>query len=104
LLLHGELPNKAQLADLGREVTMHTYVHENIKQFIDGFRYDAHPMSMLASTVAALASFYPEAKDVQTASFAACSDVRFIAKMPTLAAWSRTGTARACRSCTRTTI
>lgn len=65
LLMNGELPNKTQLEEFTNKVTHHTYVHENIKSFMDGFRYDAHPMSMLASTVAALSSFYPEAKNVK---------------------------------------
>jgi citrate synthase len=88
LLMHGELPNKAQLADFTEKISQHTYVHENIKQFMDGFRYDAHPMSMLASTVAALASFYPEAKNVRNRELRRIQMYRLIAKMPTLAAFS----------------
>ncbi len=88
LLLNGELPSKAQLEEFTSSITMHTYVHENIKTFIDGFRYDAHPMSMLASTVAALSSFYPEAKNVKNKEVRRAQMIRLIAKMPTLAAFS----------------
>ena len=65
--MNGELPSKKQLDEFIHLVTHHTYVHENIKTFMDGFRYDAHPMSMLASTVAALSAFYPEAKNIKDA-------------------------------------
>jgi citrate synthase len=88
LLMNGELPNKAELEEFSNKVTHHTYVHENIKQFMDGFRYDAHPMSMLASTVAALSSFYPEAKNVKNKEIRRLQMMRLIAKMPTLAAFS----------------
>jgi citrate synthase len=88
LLMNGELPNKAQLEEFTNKITQHTYVHENIKQFMDGFRYDAHPMSMLASTVAALSSFYPEAKNVKSKEIRRQQMMRLIAKMPTLAAFS----------------
>src|SRR5687767_13874922 len=60
LIMFGELPTQEQLDKWTREITLHTLVHENIKQLIDGFRYDAHPMGMLISTVAALSTFYPE--------------------------------------------
>ena len=88
LLMNGELPNKAQLDEFTDKITHHTYVHENIKQFMDGFRYDAHPMSMLASTVAALSSFYPEAKNVKNRDVRRIQMMRLISKMPTLAAFS----------------
>ncbi len=88
LLMNGELPNKGQLEEFVNKITLHTYVHENIKQFMDGFRYDAHPMSMLASTVAALSSFYPEAKQVKNKEVRRHQMMRLIAKMPTLAAFS----------------
>src|SRR4029434_10942355 len=65
LLLNGELPTRKPLDDFVHTVTHHTYVHENIKEYLDGFRYDAHPMSMLAATVSALSSFYPEAKNIK---------------------------------------
>ncbi|MBL8935965.1 MAG: citrate (Si)-synthase, partial [Archangium sp.] len=86
LLMNGELPTKPQLDEFVTKITHHTYVHENIKQFMDGFRYDAHPMSMLASTVAALSSFYPEAKQVKNKEVRRNQMMRLIAKMPTLAA------------------
>jgi len=88
LLMNGELPTKKQLEEFTHIITHHTYVHENIKQFMDGFRYDAHPMSMLASTVAALSSFYPEAKNVKSKEIRRIQMMRLIAKMPTLAAFS----------------
>ena len=88
LVMNGELPNKAQLEEFTSKITHHTYVHENIKSFMDGFRYDAHPMSMLASTVAALSSFYPEAKNVKNREIRRLQMMRLIAKMPTLAAFS----------------
>ena len=64
LLLNGELPSRKQLDDFLHTVTHHTYVHENVKKFIDGFHHDAHPMGILVSTLAALSTFYPEAKAV----------------------------------------
>jgi citrate synthase len=64
LLLNGELPNSKQLEGFRNQVTMHTMVHENMREFIDGFRYDAHPMGILLSTVGALSTFYPDAKNV----------------------------------------
>ncbi len=88
LLLHGELPNQQQ-ADLWvHEITMHTYVHENITQFMKGFRYDAHPMGTLVSTVAALSTFYPEAKDIDDEDNRWIQSQRLIAKMPTMAAFA----------------
>jgi citrate synthase len=88
LLMNGELPNKQQLEEFTTKITHHTYVHENIKSFMDGFRYDAHPMSMLASTVAALSSFYPEAKNVKNREVRRAQMMRLIAKMPIFAAFS----------------
>src|SRR6202167_2221916 len=64
LIIHGELPDEAQLRDWTYHVTHHTFIHESIKKFLDGFHYDAHPMGMLISTVAALSTFYPDAKDI----------------------------------------
>src|SRR4051794_780186 len=64
LLIHGQLPTQQQLDEWVHEITIHTYVHENIKQFLDGFRYDAHPMGMLLSSVGALSTFYPDAKKI----------------------------------------
>src|SRR5262245_20801265 len=62
LLRNGELPTQDQYDTWVHDITFHTYVHENIKRFLEGFRYDAHPMSMLCSSIAALSSFYPQAK------------------------------------------
>ena len=64
LLLYGELPTEAQAEEWVHHITFHTYVHENIARFMQGFRYDAHPMGTLVSTVAALSTFYPEAKEI----------------------------------------
>jgi len=88
LLLNGELPSRKQLDDFVYTVTHHTYVHENIKAYMDGFRYNAHPMSMLAATVAALSSFYPEAKNIKDAQNRRVQQIRMVAKMPTIAAFS----------------
>src|SRR5258707_10994979 len=87
LLRNGELPAQAQYDDGTHQITFHTYVHENIKTFLSGFRYDAHPMSMLTSTVAALSSFYPNAKNIQDPEERHISIVRLLAKLPTLAAF-----------------
>ncbi|MEX2179043.1 MAG: citrate synthase [Gemmatimonadaceae bacterium] len=87
LLRHGELPNQKEYDKWVRDITFHTYVHENIKAFLGGFRYDAHPMSMLCSAVAALSSFYPEAKNIQDPGQRDISIVRLLAKLPTLAAF-----------------
>ncbi|MDB4913627.1 MAG: citrate synthase, partial [Gemmatimonadetes bacterium] len=86
LLRNGELPTQPQYDDWTHQITYHTYVHENIKTFLSGFRYDAHPMSMLCSTVAALSSFYPNAKNIQDPEERHISIVRLLAKLPTLAA------------------
>jgi citrate synthase len=88
LVMNGELPTKKQLEDFVYLVTHHTYVHENVKGFMDGFRYDAHPMAMLASTVAALSAFYPEAKNIKDPQVRRIQMIRAIAKMPTIAAFS----------------
>ena len=88
LLLEGELPTPAQLATFTNEITHHTFIHENIKEFLSGFRHDAHPMGMLMSTVAALSTFYPEAKRIDDAGLRRAQIVRLIAKMPTIAAFA----------------
>jgi citrate synthase len=88
LLIHGELPTRDQLETWTHEITVHTYVHENIKQFLDGFRYDAHPMGMLLSSVGALSTFYPDAKKIDDEFERHMAAVRLIAKMPTLAAFA----------------
>ena len=87
LLLHGELPTSTQLAGWVDEITHHTFIHENMrKRFLEGFHYDAHPMGMLVSAVAALSTFYPEAKQIDDDLIRHKQIVRLIAKMPTLAA------------------
>ena len=88
LILHGELPTKAEFDDWTHNITHHTLVHENIKELMAGFRYDAHPMGMLMSTVAALSTFYPEAKDIHDAVNRREQIYRLIAKIPTLAAFA----------------
>ncbi|MGH9457185.1 MAG: citrate synthase [Thermoanaerobaculia bacterium] len=88
LLLHGELPKEKQLADWTRAITHHTIIHENIKKFIDGFRYNAHPMGILISTVAALSTFYPEATNIGDPEVRHRQIQRLIAKMPTMAAFA----------------
>jgi len=88
LLLHGELPTASELQTWQDEVALHTMVHENIKKFVDGFLYDAHPMGMLVSSVAALSTFYPDAKNIQSRSNRRVQQLRLIGKMPTLAAYA----------------
>ena len=87
LLLYGELPNESQLATWTHDVTHHTFIHENMrKRFVDGFHYDAHPMGMYVSALAALGTFYPEAKDFEDPDVRHKQVLRLIAKAPTLAA------------------
>ncbi|HMI92126.1 MAG TPA: citrate synthase [Polyangiales bacterium] len=88
LLIDGELPSRSQLETFTRNITYHTMVHENIRKFIDGFRYDAHPMGILVSTVGALSTFYPEAKNVFDKESRRTELYRLIAKIPTLAAYA----------------
>ncbi|HXK33968.1 MAG TPA: citrate synthase [Dehalococcoidia bacterium] len=88
LLVYGELPTKRQLFEWVHNITYHTFVHENIKKFIEGFRYDAHPMGMLVGTVGALSTFYPDAAAVDDAASREMQTWRLIAKMPTLAAFA----------------
>jgi citrate synthase len=88
LLIWGELPTQAQLDEWTNDVRMHTYVHENIKKFMEGFNYDAHPMGMVVGTVGALSTFYPDAKNVMDPQSRYIQTVRLIAKMPTIAAFS----------------
>lgn len=88
LLLNGELPTQAELEDWHGEVMSHTMIHENLKKFMDGFHHDAHPMGILLSTVAALSTFYPEARNVQDPKCRRRQIVRLIGKMPTLAAYA----------------
>ncbi|MBK8171013.1 MAG: citrate synthase [Sandaracinaceae bacterium] len=88
LLIHGELPTRTELDSFVHNITFHTMVHENIRELMDGFRYDAHPMGMLTSTVAALSTFYPDATDVHDADSRMLQMHRIVAKMPTLAAFA----------------
>jgi citrate synthase len=88
LLVHGHLPTTKELEDWDQEITIHTFVHENVKEFMQGFRYDAHPMGMLLASVGALSTFYPEANAIKDAEARYMQVIRLIAKMPTLAAFS----------------
>ncbi|MGH8992745.1 MAG: citrate/2-methylcitrate synthase, partial [Acidimicrobiia bacterium] len=89
LLVHGELPTRAEYEKWIHDITYHTYVHENVrKRFMDGFHHDAHPMGILVATVAALSTFYPEAKDIDDPGVRMRQVIRLIAKMPTLAAFA----------------
>ena len=88
LLLHGELPSPSQYAEWVRKITYHTMIHESLKKFMDGFNYDAHPMGMLIGTVAAMSTFYPEARDIHDPESRRIQAHRLIAKMPTLAAFA----------------
>jgi len=88
LLIHGELPNQSQLSEWTYHITHHTFLHESIKKFLDGFHYDAHPMSMLISTVAALSTFYPESKHIFDAGSRRQQTFRLLGKMPTIAAFA----------------
>src|SRR5436190_9152507 len=85
LLRNGELPSQSEYDHWVHDITYHTYVHENIKRFLEGFRYDAHPMSMLCSSVAALSSFYPEAKNIKGPVLRHVSFIRVLAKLQTIA-------------------
>jgi citrate synthase len=86
LLRNGELPAQDEFDAWVHDITYHTYVHENIKRFLEGFRYDAHPMSMLCSSIAAMSSFYPNAKNIFDPAERNISIIRLLAKVPTLAA------------------
>src|SRR5262245_17002662 len=88
LILVGELPNDEQLAAWVYDITHHTFVHENIKTLMQAFRYDAHPMGMFISTVAALSTFYPEANKVNDPESRLAQIKRLIAKVPTIAAYT----------------
>jgi citrate synthase len=88
LLQRGELPGKQESAAWADEITRHTYVHENVKKFIDGFHHDAHPMGILVSSVAALSTFYPGAKEISDIEHRRLQVARLMAKIPTLAAFA----------------
>src|SRR3954449_2320236 len=85
LLVNGELPNSTQLDQWKHDITTHTFVHENVKEFVGGFRHDAHPMGMLVGSVGALSTFYKDANEIQDPENRKLQTIRLIAKMPTLA-------------------
>ncbi len=87
LLLEGELPKADALARWEEDIRKHTYVHTNVTKFLEGFRYDAHPMGMLLGAVGALSTFYPDAKDIADPANRYLQRVRLIAKVPTIAAF-----------------
>jgi citrate synthase len=88
LLLEGELPTMTQLGKWEAEVMGHTYVHTNLTKFLEGFRYDAHPMGMMLGAVGALSTFYPDAKNIHDAKNRYLQRIRLIAKLPTIAAFA----------------
>ncbi len=88
LILDGELPSRDELDDFTDRVSRHTYVHENVLKILGGFRYDAHAMGMMIASVAALSTFYPEAKNVSDPDIRRAQIIRILAKMPTLAAFA----------------
>jgi citrate synthase len=88
LIVKGELPDKKRLNAWTHNITMHTMVHENIKKFMDGFRYDAHPMGILLGTVGAMSTFYPTASNVEDLESRRLQTRRLIGKMPTIASWA----------------
>jgi len=88
LLCEGELPNKKQLSTWEEQIKFHTYVHTNITKFLEGFRYDAHPMGMLLGAVGALSTFYPDAKNIEDPANRYLQRVRLLAKLPTIAAFA----------------
>ncbi len=95
LLIEGELPSAAQFERWRHEIAVRTFVHENVKSFLEGFRYDAHPMAILAASVGALSSFYADAGDVEDEAARELQVLRLLAKLPTLVAYSfRHGTGR----------
>ncbi len=88
LMIHGELPNKEELAYWRSRIMRHTYIHENLSELLKSFRYDAHPMSMLISSLASLSSFHPEAKNVQDPQIRQKQIWRILGKLPTIAAFA----------------
>jgi citrate synthase len=88
LLIHGALPTQSQLDQWTHQITIHTFVHENVKDFMQGFRYDANPMGMLVASVGALSTFYPDANQIHDEDVRAIQIIRLLAKMPTLAAFA----------------
>jgi citrate synthase len=88
LLINGVLPTRAQLEEWIHQITIHTFVHENVKDFMQGFRYDANPMGMLVASVGALSTFYPDANQIHDQDVRWIQIIRLLAKMPTLAAFA----------------
>ncbi|HWG08016.1 MAG TPA: citrate synthase [Solirubrobacteraceae bacterium] len=88
LLINGRLPSRTELEGWVAEITIHTFVHENVKDFMQGFRYDANPMGMLVASVGALSTFYPDANQIRDERVRAMQIIRLLAKMPTLAAFA----------------
>ncbi|WP_144182935.1 citrate synthase [Elioraea rosea] len=88
LLLNGELPNKAQMAEFDTGVTRHTMIHEQLRRFYDGFRRDAHPMAVMTGVVGAMSAFYHDSLDINDPEHRRISAFRLIAKVPTIAAWA----------------
>ncbi|HEX3511664.1 MAG TPA: citrate synthase [Solirubrobacteraceae bacterium] len=88
LIIKGELPTASELEHWVQEITVHTFVHENVKEFMQGFRYDANPMGMLVASVGALSTFYPEANRIRDVEVRDMEIIRLLAKMPTLAAFA----------------
>jgi citrate synthase len=88
LIIYGELPTPEQLHEWVHEITIHTFVHENVKDFMQGFRYDANPMGMLVASVGALSTFYPDANQIRDEDIRATQIIRLLAKLPTLAAFA----------------
>jgi len=88
LLINGRLPTQVELTGWVDEITIHTFVHENVKDFMEGFRYDANPMGMLVASVGALSTFYPDANKIREERVRAIQIIRLLAKMPTLAAFA----------------
>ena len=88
LIINGALPTRAELEEWVQEITLHTFVHENIKHFMEGFRYDANPMGMLVASVGGLSTFYPDANQIHDEDVRRIQIIRLLAKMPTLAAFA----------------
>jgi citrate synthase len=88
LIINGALPTRTELEEWVQEITLHTFVHENIKRFMEGFRYDANPMGMLVASVGGLSTFYPDANQIHDEEVRRIQIIRLLAKMPTLAAFA----------------
>ena len=88
LIINGALPTRPELEEWVQEITLHTFVHENIKRFMEGFRYDANPMGMLVASVGGLSTFYPDANQIHDEEVRRIQIIRLLAKMPTLAAFA----------------